>query len=385
MLLEGGMFYFNPKHLFFEPGSCVAYLNEFACELQYEIFEDQGEHWISRNDWTRMLSHVEKMRSEGNACFTLLRDGILYGPLEKLAGFLPGASFARQGDLLWISLEGAGQGKEWERTAKVTPEAEWERLLARISLQRKGKEFGDFYFTYWLEGLKKWFPYRFYIPTAAEEGGALPLVICLHGGRGGANSMSDLAKGRLQEMAERHGMYLLCPDGVTFDSTYGCLAPPSCLAEEQIDGTCPENPLHFTEEEQERKAWGEKGLLFLLELLKQRYPIHPEQIFLMGNSMGGMGTFYLGTKYPELFHALAPSGTMPDLRFFPWEKLKETPVLFLAGTEDGCGFSGMRRLCRKMKEAGIPIAFQTIGGGAHSDAWVSGLSDIFAFFERSQK
>ena len=65
MLLEGGMFYFNPKHLFFEPGSCVAYLNEFACELQYEIFEDQGEHWISRNDWTRMLSHVEKMRIRG--------------------------------------------------------------------------------------------------------------------------------------------------------------------------------------------------------------------------------------------------------------------------------------------------------------------------------
>jgi predicted esterase len=53
--------------------------------------------------------------------------------------------------------------------------------------------------------------------------------------------------------------------------------------------------------------WGRLDALEALDFALARYPIDPDRVYLTGHSMGGHGTWYLGTLYPSLFAAVAPS------------------------------------------------------------------------------
>jgi len=56
--------------------------------------------------------------------------------------------------------------------------------------------------------------------------------------------------------------------------------------------------------------WEDIGRLDALEVLdeaKKRFPHDPESIHLTGHSMGGHGTWAVGTLYPDLFASIAPS------------------------------------------------------------------------------
>jgi len=51
---------------------------------------------------------------------------------------------------------------------------------------------------------------------------------------------------------------------------------------------------------------GERDVLRCLQLAKERFPIDDDRVYLRGMSMGGNGTWYLGSHHPELFAAIAP-------------------------------------------------------------------------------
>ena len=97
--------------------------------------------------------------------------------------------------------------------------------------------------------------------------------------------------------------------------------------------------------------------------------------------MGSVGTFHVLSQWPRLFRAGVPTGTMPLTEYLDVEALKKSPIYFLVGTEDSNDPEDMRRRYLELKEQGIDIRFQMIGGGYHSDAWVQELESIFAFFE----
>ncbi|MDR3689237.1 MAG: prolyl oligopeptidase family serine peptidase [Fimbriimonas sp.] len=52
---------------------------------------------------------------------------------------------------------------------------------------------------------------------------------------------------------------------------------------------------------------GRLDALEVLDLAKHRYPHDPASIHLTGHSMGGHGTWSIGTLYPDLFASIAPS------------------------------------------------------------------------------
>ncbi len=66
-------------------------------------------------------------------------------------------------------------------------------------------------------------------------------------------------------------------------------------------------------------AWyrgiGDSDVLHCLALVKERFPIDDDRVYLMGYSMGGAGVWYLGTRHPELFAAIAPFFGGYDFRF----------------------------------------------------------------------
>ena len=64
-------------------------------------------------------------------------------------------------------------------------------------------------------------------------------------------------------------------------------------------------------------ALSEKDVMNVLDIVFKEYKIDERRIYLMGHSMGGAGTLYLGTKYPDKWAALAAAApaafTSPDV------------------------------------------------------------------------
>ncbi|MDR0845666.1 MAG: prolyl oligopeptidase family serine peptidase [Tannerella sp.] len=59
--------------------------------------------------------------------------------------------------------------------------------------------------------------------------------------------------------------------------------------------------------------WGRIDALEVLEEARRIYRPDPAKIYLTGHSMGGHGTWYIGTTYPDKFAAIAPCASYPDI------------------------------------------------------------------------
>lgn len=53
--------------------------------------------------------------------------------------------------------------------------------------------------------------------------------------------------------------------------------------------------------------WGRLDALEVLNVVKARYSIDENRVYLTGHSMGGHGTYHLGVNYPDQFAAIGPS------------------------------------------------------------------------------
>ncbi len=110
--------------------------------------------------------------------------------------------------------------------------------------------------------------------------------------------------------------------------------------------------------------WGRLDALEILNIVKKKYPVDTLRIYLTGHSMGGHGTWAIGTFYFDNFAAIAPeAGWCSFHLYIPWtfhqrnifwkftspvkdilirednpvaylENLKNTPVFIVHGRED---------------------------------------------------
>ena len=70
------------------------------------------------------------------------------------------------------------------------------------------------------------------------------------------------------------------------------------------------------DEETRYRALSEQDVLNVLEIVTREYKIDPDRIYLMGHSMGGFGTWWLGQKYADTWAAIAPmSGVLPNVDY----------------------------------------------------------------------
>ncbi len=53
--------------------------------------------------------------------------------------------------------------------------------------------------------------------------------------------------------------------------------------------------------------WGQADAMEVLGIATNRFDIDPHEVYLTGHSMGGHGTWHLGTTFPDQFAAIAPS------------------------------------------------------------------------------
>lgn len=226
---------------------------------------------------------------------------------------------------------------------------------------------GDFERHYPLAGANEIMPYRVYVPKAYSPVKGAPLVIALHGLGGNEDSFFDQYSKLPPQLAEKHGFLLAAPHGFRVDGFYGSsiMGGGDAAARRRVE-------------------YSEMDVMEVLRLMKAHYKVDESRIYLIGHSMGAIGTWALGAKYPDIWAALVPfSGVgSPALA----ERMKAIPQLVVHGDNDATvNVRGSRTMVAALQKAGANVTYLEIPGGSHTDMVVPNLPRAFAFLAGQRK
>ena len=218
---------------------------------------------------------------------------------------------------------------------------------------------------YYFEKVHAIMPYGLYVSTTYDGKRAFPLIIGLHGLGGSESGFWGRDNGVLAKLAERYGYIVATPLGYDRTSPYGRTGPTR-------------DPV-----QNRKSAWSEQDVLNVLELVKEEYRIDANRVYLMGHSMGGGGTWYLGFRYPELWAAVAPISGGLQITKEQLEHMKDLPVLVTHGDQDMVvSVEASRRAVRMMKDLGMTYVYNEAPGGSHSSVVVGAWEKMFPFFNK---
>ena len=122
----------------------------------------------------------------------------------------------------------------------------------------------------------------------------------------------------------------------------------------------------------------------VLQIVRQQYRVDDSRIYLMGHSMGAIGTWKMAPKFPDIWASIgmfAGSGAPATL-----ERIKHIPEFVVHGDADATvSVQGSRSMVAKAKELGIEVKYIEVPGGSHSDVVAPNLAGMFEFFNAHKK
>ena len=197
--------------------------------------------------------------------------------------------------------------------------------------------------------------YRLLRPEGELEDGKYPLVLFLHGaGERGSDNEKQLFHGSQMWLnpvnRENYPAFVLFPQCP--ESCYWVYAErPASLEPEQMPSDFPLSPVFVTLKE-------------LLDTYLAMPQVDKERIYIMGLSMGAMGTFDLVIRYPELFAAAIPiCGTVNPTRL---KSAKEVKFRIFHGDADNVvPVNASRQAYKALKEAGADVEYIEFPGVTH--------------------
>jgi len=260
--------------------------------------------------------------------------------------------------------------------------------------------------TYLFADSNEQLPYAVFVSSKVSKDKKNPLIVALHGLGGNQNTMM---RANALELAEAGGYIMVGPMGYNSGGWYGAPArfgggggrgngaPPAGAPQgapaagrgafanlPTVGGTAITDPdkLH---------AASEKDVMNVLDMIRKEFNVDENRTYLMGHSMGGAGSMYLGVKYASIWAAVgaeapatAPAGLNPDS--FSLEPAKNVPMIIVQGDMDTLvPVAGARRWIEKMKELKMTHEYVEVAGGDHGSVLTTGAPDIFAFFAKHTK
>jgi predicted peptidase len=248
--------------------------------------------------------------------------------------------------------------------------------------QTKGAK-GDQQRHYYFEAAKREMPYHLLVPQKYDGKTKMPLIVALHGYNGNHDYFSALVK-NLPELCEQYGFIFVAPLGYTTGGWYGApLSIPGNMA--RSGGKAPPPSTQPPEEAARERELSEADVMNVLDLVTKEYNVDPQRTYLMGHSMGGMGTYYLGQKYASKWAAIAPmSGTMAGVDYH-LDRLAKVPILVAVGGTETATAENARAQIETMKKMGMTTSYVEIEGGTHMSMIAPTVPRIFAFFATQKK
>jgi poly(3-hydroxybutyrate) depolymerase len=227
---------------------------------------------------------------------------------------------------------------------------------------------GDIKRHYRLDAANEIVPYRMYVPAAYTGAKAFPLIVALHGLGGTEDSFFDGYNKALPPLAEQHGYIVAAPLGYRVDGSYGWGL-----------GAPPPDP-----NTRRAQDFSEQDVMQVLQRVRQLYKVDESRIYLMGHSMGAIGTWKIAPKYPDIWAAIAPiSGNGAPATL---EKIRTVPEIIVHGDADPTvPVAGSRNMVAKLKELGTEHKYIEVPGGLHSDVVAPNIAAIVEFFDAHRK
>lgn len=227
-------------------------------------------------------------------------------------------------------------------------------------------------------------PYRLYVPQTYDAASPAPLVVALHG-YGGDQDYFFNSVGNLPALLEQHGFVFVAPMGLARDGWYG--APLNVPGDAPRSGGGPTPaPARTPEEEARYRAMSEQDVLNVLDLVRQEYRVDPGRIYLMGHSMGGFGTWWLGQKHADTWAAIAPlSGVLPGLDY-QLPRLQQVAVhVSIGGAETPAWVEASRAQVASMNSMGMTTEYFEPAGASHGSMIAPTVPRVLEFFSRQRR
>ena len=217
-------------------------------------------------------------------------------------------------------------------------------------------------------------PYGVYVPSGYDAGRPTPLVIALHGLGSGVMYMMEYSN--LVELAERYGYLDATPMGYNERGWYGGRGEGNEFNSRQADPGPPN-----------LGALSELDVMAVLAIMQRDFNVDADRTYLIGQSMGGGGTWHIGMKYPDVWAALAPMA--PAIYSSP-DALASVrglaPVMVVMGDADELvDVEVTRRWVAKLRELGLEHEYIEVAGGSHSSAGREKIAEVFAFLRRHSR
>jgi dienelactone hydrolase len=221
-------------------------------------------------------------------------------------------------------------------------------------------------------------PYTLFVPSTYDPQKPAPLVVDLHGLN--ITPLQQILFDGTTDFAERYGFIVLAPMGFDVSSWWGS-RPGKPVATAAVK---PGGDVHYSTTE-----LAEIDTLAVLKLIRERYTIDSDRIYLMGHSMGGAGTYYLGGKYNDIWAGLAPISGAGGIADGAAERYKSLPTLIMHGAKDSIvPPANSRRAAAALQAVGAPHIHLEFPDKDH-EFWIrrgaAQMEKVFLFFSLVSK
>ncbi len=256
--------------------------------------------------------------------------------------------------------------------------------------------------TYTFAETNEQMPYALFVSSKVTRDKKNPLIVSLHGLGGDQNTMVRESL-RSVELAEQGGYILVAPMGYNSGGWYGippgaprARGPNAAAAPQRGRGAgggrgVTAGGTANTDAAKVREA-SEKDVLTVLDMVRKEFNVDERRVYLMGHSMGGAGTYYLGSKHASVWAALAPIAPaamgMTNDRVKVLQAIKDAgiPMLVSMGDADeAVPVANVRTWVDTMKELQMNYEYKEHPGVTHGPIMAASMADIYAFFAKHSK
>lgn len=198
-------------------------------------------------------------------------------------------------------------------------------------------------------------PYRLFIPRHYDPQTRYPLIVWLHGAGGtGTDNESQIAGDQIPgtqtwttpERQADHPAFVLAPQtsGAWASSTVADLSPALVQVEAILDS------------------------------IEREFAINPRRVYVLGQSIGGLGVWNLASNAPERFAAAVMLCPVPG-DISRAGRASRVPIWIFQGDADGASFvAGSRALIAALKAAGGRPRYTEYRGAGH-EIWTRVFSE----------
>jgi predicted esterase len=221
-------------------------------------------------------------------------------------------------------------------------------------------------------------PYTLFVPSTYDAQKPAPLIVDLHGLN--ITPLQQILFDGTTDFAERHGFIVLAPMGFNLSSWWGS-RPGTPVATAAVK---PGSDVRYSTSE-----LAEIDTMALLKSIREHYAVDSDRIYLMGHSMGGAGTYYLGGKYNDIWAGIAPISGAGGIADGTADRYRSLPTLIMHGAKDSIvPPATSHRAAAALQAVGAPHLYLEFPDKDH-EFWIrrgaQQLEKVFLFFSLISK